>query len=163
MTRNLTLFFAVAFVLTTSLDIWTTWVGVHQFGYTETNPFTDTSSIQAMAIPEIITLFIGIAMVAVGANFSKTLCTLPNERFASFNKRFWSAEKFFKFLVLLPIIFAVARIVAVLSNTSVILYDWGLYGEDTRWLNLFVRTVFFMIFARPTMYFIYLVCRASTA
>ncbi len=63
MTRNLSLFFAVTFVLATTLDIWTTWVGVHQFGYTETNPITDTSSIRAMAIPEIITLFIGIAMV----------------------------------------------------------------------------------------------------
>ena len=162
MTRNLSLFFAVTFVLTTTLDIWTTWVGIHQFGYTETNPFTDTNSVQAMAIPEIIALFIGIAMVALGAHFSKTLCPLPDERFASFYKKIWSAEKFFKLLVLLPIIFAVARIVAVLSNTSLILYDWGLYGEDTRWLNLFVRTIFFMIFARPTTYFIYLICRAST-
>ncbi len=63
MTRNLTLFFAVTFFLTTALDIWTTDVGVNQLGYTETNPLTDTSSIRAMAIPEVIALFIGIAMV----------------------------------------------------------------------------------------------------
>lgn len=69
MTRNLSYLFVVTFVLTTTLDIWTTWVGVHQFAYTELNPFTDTSSIQAMAIPEVITLFIGIAMVAAGAHF----------------------------------------------------------------------------------------------
>ena len=162
MTRNLTLFFAVAFVLTTTLDIWTTWVGVHQFGYTETNPITDTSSIRAMAIPEIITLFIGIAMVAVGAHLSKTLCPLPDERFASFYKRFLSAEKFIKFVVVFPILLAVVRIVAVLSNTSLILYDWGLYGASTPWLNLFVRSIIFMIFVRPTVYFVYLICRAST-
>ena len=48
----------MTFVLTTTLDIWTTWVAIYQFGYYELIPFTDTSSIQAMAIPEVITLFI---------------------------------------------------------------------------------------------------------
>ena len=162
MTRNLTLFFAVTFFLTTALDIWTTDVGVNQLGYTETNPLTDTSSIRAMAIPEVITLFIGIAMVAAGAHFCKTLRPLPDERFASFYKRLWSAEKFFKFLVIFPILLAVVRFVTVLSNTSLILYDWGLYGASTPWLNLFIRSIIFMIFVRPTVYFVYLICRAST-
>ena len=63
MTRNLSGLFAVTFVLTTTLDIWTTWVGINELGYTEMNPLTDTSSIQAMARPEVITLFIGIVMV----------------------------------------------------------------------------------------------------
>ena len=162
MTRNLTLFFAITFFLTTALDIWTTDVGVNQLGYTEMNPLTDTSSIRAMAIPEVITLFIGMAMVAAGAHFCKTLCPLPDERFASFYKRFLSAEKFIKFIVVFPILLAVVRIVAVLSNTSLILYDWGLYGASTPWLNLFVRSIIFMIFVRPTVYFIYLICRAST-
>ena len=161
MTRNLTLFFAVTFFLTTALDIWTTDVGVNQLGYTEMNPLTDTSSIRAMAIPEVITLFIGIAMVAAGAHFCKTLCPLPDERFASYFKRFLSVEKFFKFIVIFPILLAVVRFVTVLSNTSLILYDWGLYGASTPWLNLFVRSIIFMIFVRPTTYFIYLICRAS--
>ncbi len=161
MTRNLTLFFAVTFFLTTALDIWTTDVGVNQLGYTEMNPLTDTSSIRAMAIPEVITVFIGMAMVAAGAHFCKTLCPLPDERFASYFKRFLSVEKFFKFIVVFPILLAVVRIVAVLSNTSLILYDWGLYGASTPWLNLFVRSIIFMIFVRPTVYFVYLICRAS--
>ena len=161
MTRNLTLFFAVTFFLTTALDIWTTDVGVNQLGYTEMNPLTDTSSIRAMAIPEVITLFIGMAMVAAGVHFCKTLCPLPDERFASFYKRFLSAEKFIKFIVVFPILLAVVRIVAVLSNTSLILYDWGLYGASTPWLNLFVRSIIFMIFVRPTVYLVYLICRAS--
>ena len=162
MTRNLTLFFAVTFFLTAALDIWTTDVGVNQLGYTEMNPLTDTSSIRAMAIPEVITLFIGMAMVAAGAYFCKTLCPLPDERSASYFKRFLSVEKFFKFIVIFPILLAVVRIVAVLSNTSLILYDWGLYGASTPWMNLFVRSIIFMIFVRPTVYFVYLICRAST-
>ena len=162
MTRNLILFFAVTFFLTTALDIWTTDVGVNQLGYTETNPLTDTSSIQGMAIPEIITLFIGVAMIAVGAHFSKTLRPLPDERFASYFKRFLSVEKFFNLLVLFPILVAVVRIVPVLSNGSLIFFDWGLFGEDTPWIDLIVMIIFFMIFIRPTIYMVFRVCRAST-
>ncbi len=162
MTRNLILLFAVTFVLTTTFDIWTTWVAVNQLGYTETNPLTDTSSIQGMAIPEIITLFIGIAMIAVGVHFSKTLHPLPDERFASYYKRFWSVEIFFKLLVFFPIIIAVVRIVPVLSNASFIFNGWGLFGKDTPWIDLIVMCIFFMIFMRPTTYMVYRVCRAST-
>lgn len=159
--RNLSGLFAVTFVLTTTLDIWTTWVGVNQLGYTELNPFTDTSSIQAMAIPEVVALFIGIAMVAIGAHFSETLRPLPDERFASFYKRFWTVERFFHILVYFPIVFAAVRIVTVLSNTSVILSGWGLYEEDSFWFDTFIMFIFFLIFTRPTTYSIYLVCRAS--
>ena len=74
MNRDLCGLSAVTFVLTTILDIRTTRVGVHQLGYTELSPLTDTSSIRAMAIPGVITLFIGIACVALGAHF--TLCSL---------------------------------------------------------------------------------------
>ena len=161
MNRNLILLFTLTFVLTTTLDIWTTWVGVNQLGYPELNPFTDTSSIQAMAIPEVITLFIGIAMIAAGVHFSKTLRPLPNERFASFCKRFWSVEQFFHILVYFPIVFAAIRIITVLSNTSVILSGWGLYEEDSFWVDAVVMFLFFLIFTPPTTYFIYLVCRAS--
>ena len=162
MIRNLILFFVVTFVLTTTLDIWTTWVGVNQLGYTETNPLTDNSSIQGMAIPEIITLFIGIAMIAVGGHCSKTLCPLRDERFASYYKRFLSVEKFFNLLVLLPILVAVVRIVPVLSNASFIFGGWGLFGEDTPWIDLIVMCIFFMILVRPTTYMVFRVCRAST-
>ena len=161
MTRNLILLFTMTFVLTATLDIWTTWVGVNQLGYTELNPFTDTSSIQAMAIPEIITMFIGIAMISAGAHFSRTLRPLPDERFASFYKRFWSVEQFFHILVYFPIVSAAVRIVTVLSNTSVILSGWGLYSVDSFWSDTAILFVFFLIFTRPTTYCIYLVCRAS--
>ena len=161
MTRNLSFFFAIVFVLTTTFDIWTTWVGL-QLGYTETNPFTDTSSIRTMAIPEVFTLLIGIAMIATGVRFSKTLRPLPDERFAPYAKRFWSTEKFFKLLVFVPMIVAIVRIVVVLSNASRIFGGWGLFGQDTRWVDLVVMWVFFMIFLRPTTYMVYRVCRAST-
>ena len=161
MIRNLALLFGVTFTLTTTFDIWTTWVGVHQFGYTELNPFTDTSSIRTMAMPEVITLFVGMAIVATAAHFSKTLRPLPDEGFRSFYKRFFSKEKLLKSLVCLPILVAVARIVAVLSNTSLILYDQGLYGVSTPWLNMFVRAIVYVLLIRPTMYFIYIICRRS--
>ncbi len=161
MIRNLSVFFTLVFVLTTTFDIWTTWVAL-QLGYTETNPLTDTSSIQAMAIPEVFTLFIGIAMIATGVHFSKTLAPLPDERFATYAKRFWSTEKFFKLLVFFPMIVAVVRIVVVLNNASFIFNGWGLFGEDTPWVDLVVMWVFFMIFFRPTTYMVYRVCRVST-
>lgn len=161
MTRNLSGLFAVTFVITTTLDIWTTWVGVHQLGYTELNPLTDTSSIRAMAIPEVITLFIGIAMVAAGAHFCKTLQPLSDEKFASFYKRYFTVEKFFKFIVVFPILLAVVRMAVVLSNTSLIFLDWGLFQIDARWTNTIVMCLLFAILVRPTTYFIYLVCRAS--
>ena len=161
MTRNLILLFTLTFVLTATLDIWTTWVGVNQLGYTELNPFTDTSSIQAMAIPQVIALFVGIAMVAAGAHFSRTLRPLPDEKFASFYKRFWNVEQLLHVLVYFPIVSATVRIVTVLSNTSVILSGWGLYEEDSFWSDTAILFVFFLIFTRPTTYSIYLVCRAS--
>ena len=161
MTRNLSLFFAAIFVLTTALDIWTTWVGIYQFGYYELNPLTDTSSIHAMAIPEVITLFIGVAMVAAGAHFCKTLRPLPDERFASFYKRYFAVEKFYRIIVLFPMLFVVVRMAVVLSNTSLIFLDWGLFGQDSRWFNYIVMCILFFILMRPTTYFIYLVCRAS--
>ena len=161
MTRNLVLLFAAIFVLTTAFDIWTTWVGVNQLGYTELNPLTDTSSVQSMAIPEIFTLFIGIAMVAAGAHLAKELRPLTDERFSPFYKRFLTVEKFFHLLVLFPMLVAVVRIVPVLSNASFIFYGWGLFEIDAWWINTIVMIVFFMILTRPTAYFIYLVCRAS--
>lgn len=90
MTRNLSGLIAATFVLTTTLDIWTTWMGVNQFDYTEPNPLTDTGSIQAVAIPEVIALFIGIAMVTRAHTFPRRSRPLPDERFASFYKRFES-------------------------------------------------------------------------
>ena len=161
MTRNLILLFAATFVLTTAFDIWTTWVGVNQLGYTELNPLTDTSSIEAMAIPEVFTLFIGIAMVAAGVRFAKRLRPLPDERFGPFYRRFLTDEKFFHLLVLIPMLVAVVRIVPVLSNASFIFYGWGLFEIDAWWTNKIVMIIFFMILTRPTAYFIYVVCRAS--
>ena len=159
MVRNLALFFGVTFALTTTFDLWTTWVGIHQFGYTELNPFTDTSSIRAMAIPEVITLFAGMALVATAAVFSKTLRPLPDERFRPYYKRFFSTEKLWKILVCLPILIAVARAVAVLSNTSLILYDQGLFGVSTPWLNKLIWAIAFVLLMRPTVYCIYAICR----
>ena len=136
-------------------------MGIHQFGYTELNPLTDTSSIRAMAIPEVITLFVGMAIVATAAHFSKTLRPLRDEEFRFYYKRFFSTEKLLKSLVCIPILVAVARTVAVGSNASLIIWDQGLFGVSTRWLNMFVWVIVFILLMRPTMYFIYVTCRRS--
>ena len=93
MTRNLVLVFAGIFITTAALDIWTTWVGVVQMGYPETNPYSDTSSIRALAIPEVITLFIGMALVASGAHFARAaLQTRDNGTFADFKKKLFTVR-----------------------------------------------------------------------
>lgn len=167
MTRNLVLVFAGIFTTTAALDIWTTWVGVVQMGYPETNPYSDTSSIQGLAIPEIITLFIGMALVALGAQLgSTTLQTSENESFADFGKKFSNARDMVVLsLIMLPYVLAILRIVAILSNTSVIFTGWSLFIDEEfshlSW-NQFVLTFFGLAFALPIMYLIYRVCRAST-
>ena len=93
MTRNLVVVFAGTFITTAALDIWTTWIAVVQMGYPETNPYSDTSSIQGLAIPEVITLFIGMALVALGAHFGRaSLQTPENASFADFRKYFFAAK-----------------------------------------------------------------------
>ena len=167
MTRNLVLVFAGIFITTAALDIWTTWVGVVQMGYPETNPYSDTSSIQGLAIPEVITLFIGMALVASGAQLgSTTLQTPENESFADFGKKFSNARDVVVLaLIMVPYVVAILRIVAILSNTSVIFTGWSLFSDEEfshlSW-NQFVLTFFGLAFAMPILYLIYRVCRAST-
>lgn len=167
MTRNLVLVFAGIFITTAALDIWTTWVGVVQMGYPETNPYSDTSSIQGLAIPEVITLFIGMALVALGAQLgSTTLQTPENESFTDFGKRFSNARDVVVLaLIMVPYVVAILRIVAILSNTSVIFTGWSLFSDEEfshlSW-NQFVLTFFGLAFALPILYLIYRVCRAST-
>ena len=167
MTRNLVLVFAGIFITTAILDIWTTWVGVVQMGYPETNPYSDTSSIQGLAIPEVITLFIGMALVALGAHFgSTTLQTPENASFADFRKTFFTARNIAVVpLILTPFVLAILRIVAILSNTSVIFTGWSLFNDEEfshlSW-NQFVLSTFGVALAMPITYLVYRVCRASS-
>lgn len=167
MTRNLVLVFAGIFITTAALDIWTTWIAVMQMGYPETNPYSDTSSIQALAIPEVITLFICMAMVALGAQLgSTTLRTPKSESFTHFGKKFSNARDVVALsLIMVPYVIAILRIVAILSNTSVVFTGWSLFSDEEfshlSW-NQFVLTFFGLAFAMPILYLIYRVCRAST-
>ncbi|MDE0056362.1 MAG: hypothetical protein OXP28_04465 [Gammaproteobacteria bacterium] len=166
MTRNLVLVFAGIFSTTAALDIWTTWVGVVQMGYPETNPYSDTSSIQALAIPEVITLFLGMSLVALGAHFAReALETRENGTFADFKKNLFTVRNLvFATFILVPFVLAILRIVAILSNTLVIVTGWSLFNNEEfshlSW-NQFVLTVFGVAFAMPTVYLVYRVCRAS--
>lgn len=167
MTRNLVLVFAGIFITTAILDIWTTWVGVVQMGYPETNPYSDTSSIQGLAIPEVITLFIGMALIALGAHFGRAAMQTPeNDSFADFIKRFFAARNIaFASLILIPFVLAILRIVAILSNTSVIFTGWSLFNDEEfshlSW-NQFVLSTFGVALAMPITYLVYRVCRASS-
>ena len=168
MTRNLVLIFAGIFTTTAALDIWTTWVGVVQMGYPETNPYSDTSSIRSLAIPEVITLIIGMALVALGAHFGRTSLQTPeNASFVDFRRRFLALRNIvFVILILIPFVVAILRIVAILSNTLAIFTGWSLFSDEEfshlSW-NQFVLSFFGVALAVPITYLVYRVCRASSS
>ena len=167
MTRNLVLLFAATFAVLTALDLATTWVGVIHMGYVETNPYSDMSSVQGLVIPEIITLFIGMAVVALGATLERSaLAGSAEEGYAAFGKTMFSWKHLpFVILVFLPIIVAVVRSVAVVSNALLIFTGYGLFvDEEFSFIsrNQLVLTVCAVILVRPTAYLVYRVCRAST-
>lgn len=166
MTRNLVLLFSAIFVPLTALDLATTWVGVFRMGYAETNPYSDLSSVEGLVIPEIITLFIGMAMVACGAHLKKTiLYDASRHEFATFRKIVFSWKQFLLVLLLFaPILIGLLRSAAVFSNTLIILTGYGLFVDEEFSLlsrNQFVLTVCALVMIRPTEYLIYRVCRAS--
>lgn len=166
MTRNLVLLFAAIFVPLTALDLATTWVAVLHMGHVETNPYTDLSSVEGLVIPEIITLCICMAMVALGAELKKTtLHDTSRGGLKAFIETGFGWKQFPTFLVLIPMVFAVLRAPIVLSNTSIILTGYGLFIDEEfshlSW-NQFVLAVCGAIVIWPTFYLIYRVCRAST-
>ena len=167
MTRNLVLIFAATFTMITALDLISTWVGVNHMGYAETNPYSDLSSVQGMVIPEIITLAIGMAMVAFGAYGKKTtLSTACQEGFVTFSKTMFSSKHVLMFgiLVFAPILLALLRSVAVFSNTLLIVTGYGLFVDEEFSLlsrNQLVLSACGLLLIRPTNYLIYRVCRAS--
>ena len=167
MTRNLVLVFAAIFIAMTALDIWTTWICL-SMGYPETNPFSDTSSIRALVIPEVITLFIGMALVALGAHLARaSLATPADDSFADFRRRYFKSRNIPSMaLIIIPFTVAVLRIVAVLSNTLVIFTGWSLFSDEEfshlSW-NQFVLSIFGIAFVMPIVYLMYRVCRASSS
>ena len=109
MTRNLILLFAGIFVPLTALDLVTTWVAVFHMGYVETNPYTDLSSVEGLVIPEIITLFVGIAMVALGAELQRTsLRATSRGGLKTFIDTAFGWKQFPAFLILIPMLIAVS-------------------------------------------------------
>jgi len=167
MTRNLVLLFAATFTAMTALDLATTWVGVIHMGYAETNPYTDLSSVEGLVIPEIIALFIGMAMVALGAEIKKTtLAATVRAGSPTFRKTMLSWKHYpFTFLIYAPILLAVLRSVAVVSNSLLILTGYGLFVDEAFSLlsrNQLVLVICAVTLVRPTSYLIYRVCRAST-
>ena len=167
MMRNLVLVFAAIFTVTTALDLATTWI-LLPMGYPETNPYTDTSSLEAMARPEILTLFIGMFLVGWGAHINKaTLLEISNKEFSVFWKTFCSNKQAFRtFLILLPMILATLRSVPVISNAMIGLTGYGLFVDEEFSLlsrNQVILAVCGVLFVRPNVYLIYRVCRASTS
>lgn len=166
MTRNLILLFAASFTTVTALDLATTWVAVIQMGYVETNPYSDLNSVEGLVIPEIITLFAGMALVALGAHIKRTtLSAMSEEEFAIFRQDMLSIKNtLLALLIFGPIFLAVLRSVAVLGNSLLILTGYSLFvDEDFSHLsrNQLVLTVCGLMLIRPTNYLIYRVCRAS--
>ena len=166
MTRNLVLLFAATFTALTALDLATTWVGVFHMGYVETNPYTDLSSVEGLVMPEIITLFIGMALVALGAEVKKTtLSAISQKGPATFRRIMFSWKQYTCLLIYGPILIAVLRSVPVFSNALLILTGYGLFVDEEFSLisrNTIILVVCALMFMRPTAYLIYRVCLAST-
>lgn len=167
MTKNLVLLFAVSFTAMTAMDLATTWVAVIQMGYAETNPYSDLTSVEGAVIPEIITLFVGMALVALGADLKRTTLSEMSEKgFETFKKAMLSMKNtLLALLIFGPIFLAVLRSVAVFGNSLIILTGYSLFVDEpfshlSR--NQLVLTVCGLMLIRPTNYLIYRVCRAST-
>lgn len=166
MMNNIVLTFAVVFTVMTTLDIATTWV-LLPMGYVETNPYSDTSSLEALARPELMGLFIGMFLVAWGTHLSKaTLLEASDKEFREFYRALCSYKHIFRtILILVPMLLATLRSVAVLNNTMVGLTGYGLFVDEEFSLlarNQIILIVCGILFVRPTVYLIYRVCRAST-
>ena len=135
-------------------------------GYVETNPYTDLSSVEGLVIPEIITLFIGMAMVALGAELKKTTLAATSQKGpATFRKTMLARNQFLFFLIYGPMLIAVLRWVPVFNNALLILTGYGLFVDEEFSLisrNTIILVVCAVMHMRPTVYLIYRVCRAST-
>ncbi|MDE0224375.1 MAG: hypothetical protein OXP28_04480 [Gammaproteobacteria bacterium] len=136
-------------------------------GYTEMNPYSDLSSVEGAVIPEIITLSIGMAMVALGAELKKTLFhDASRGDFNTFRRTAFVWKQFLSALVLFPMLFAVVRTVVVLSNTLIILTGYSLFVDEEfshlSWDQL-AMMIYAVILLRPTYYMIYRVCRSPAA
>ena len=167
MTRKLVLLFAATFTALTALDLATTWVGVFHMGYVETNPYTDLSSVEGLVMPEIITLFIGMAMVALGAEVKKTTLSATSQKGpATFRKTMLSWKQFTFFLLVFgPILVAVLRSVPVFSNALLMLTGYGLFVDEEFAIisrNSIILVICALMLMRPTVYLIYRICLAST-
>lgn len=167
MTRNLVMVFTGIFVTTAALDIWTTWVAVIQMGYQATNPYSDTGSIQGLAIREITILVIGMALVILSAHLgSTTLQTPRNASFADFKKRCFTTGNVAVIpLIVIPFVVVILRIVPIFSNTWIIITGWSLFGDEEfsylSWKQ-FVYTTLGLALVMPIVYLVFRVCRASS-
>ena len=171
MTKGLVLLFAVSFIIFTGLDALTTWVAIHWHGFKEINIFTDTSSMSAILLPEIVILSIGIVAVLVGALWKRNDMRVSIDRgFRPLYQSFWISRRLLaSALIYLPISLALVRVLPVLSNSCYLLIGWSPIrvlhplSEMLGW-SLF-RTVLLLhgiiggALVVPITYVIYRVCR----
>lgn len=164
--RRVAVLFTAWFVPTTALDLVITWIGIkhlpdrmQKFGIVEANPYTDLSSVEAFVTPEVLALVIGAAFVYVGgllkgrrlAILGKTPDDLRGMGFRAFCTQYQKPGLFAFFLVLIPIVVAVARVEPVVNNLMWLAIGWGptaLLGAT------FTHFVACMLAAYPSIYMI---------
>ncbi len=173
MIKRLVILFTVPFLVFTTLDIATTWVGIHHRGFSEINVFTDTSSIRKMLLPEIITFAFGSIAVLVGGLWKKDdLRTSVHMGFRAFNESFWLVRRLpATALIFLPVGIAIGRILPVFSNTSHLLTGWSpiidgvlkplseMLGWSLFRTNMMLHGIVFGALALPVTYVVYCVCK----
>jgi hypothetical protein len=64
--RRILIFYFSVTVILASLDLITTEIGANQYGHTELNKYANTDSVWAMVLPQVVVLFVGLAVIVAG-------------------------------------------------------------------------------------------------
>jgi hypothetical protein len=127
MNRRLLLLFAIPFVGLTALDIATTYSSIHHRGFHEINIYTDTSSLGAMVVPEIVIFAACVAAVMLGAAWKgKELQHHADGGFSQFaNSALRPQTVLGSLLIVAPIMLAIGRVFPVISNCLLLAVGWS--------------------------------------
>jgi hypothetical protein len=128
--RRFTVFFAVIFVVTAALDVWTTELGRQRPNTVELNPLGFMPLKQSVLL-EIPLLLIGAGSVALGAWWRRTtLMKAGDVTFGDFLKELWFGGNYLGALLLFaPIAVSLLRFTAITNNAMQLLWGWSVWGR----------------------------------
>lgn len=168
MHRRLILLFAVPFIALTALDVATTRLAIHSYGFQELNPLTDATSVWSMAAPEIATFVAGALLLLLGAAWKgKELRTHADRGFVHFfNHALQPRHALGALFIVAPILLAIGRIFPVWSNAWLLSFGWTPFDGIRRGLSSllglgrngaqgFMLVLLFVFFFWPVLYLVF--------